>query len=92
MGGDTTNSPFLSVIFAPTNPINNSMSFLSGTGGEDYDYLFTRLYSTWLDKNEIYVQGRDYETINKTVPILREPWLETLPVNGTDGTQFHPNI
>jgi hypothetical protein len=48
-GGDTTNSPFLSIDQSPTNPANNSMAFLSGEGDEQYDYLFTRSYVKWLN-------------------------------------------
>ena len=49
MGGDITTDPLLSIEFSPTNPKNNTMGFLSGTGPDSYDFLFTRLYSKWLD-------------------------------------------
>lgn len=92
LGGDQTADPFLSIEFSPTNPRNNSMAFLSGAGDQDYDYLFTRLYSKWLGQTNVYIQGKDYETINKTVPILIQPWVEAIQINGTDGNQFHPDV
>jgi hypothetical protein len=85
-GGDQTQSPFLSTIYAPTNPINNTIAFLSGEGEDKFDYLFTRSYSKWLNQDLIWRQTRDYTSINVTETVFRQPWLEPIEVNGTDGT------
>ena len=61
------------------------MAFLSGDGEDDFDYLFTRMYSKWLDSETVYIKGLDYKTINKTEPVFYQPWIEPIEVNGTDG-------
>jgi hypothetical protein len=91
-GGDQLASPFLSIIFSPVNTPNNQIAFFMGTGDEDYSYLLTRTYAKWLDKTNICIADKDYISISKTVDICREPWLESVELNGTDGNQFHPDL
>ena len=92
MGCDITQDPLLSIEFSPTNPKNNTMAFLTGEGNDKFDYLFTRLYSKWLNNENVYIRGHDYVTINKTEEVFYQPWIEAIEVNGTDGNQFHPNL
>ena len=51
----------------------------------DYSYLFTRSYAKWLGQESISIAGKDYKSINQTVDILKNPWLEKVQINGTDG-------
>lgn len=92
MGGDVTNSPFLSIIFSPTNPLNNSMAFFQGDGDEDYSYLLTRTYSKWMGQQQVYIKKKDYTSLNQTNDVFFNPWNEPVEVNGTDGNQFHPDV
>lgn len=55
-GGDITQDPFLSLTFSPTNPKDNKMAFLGGSGSDKYDYLFTRLYAKWLDRTDVRIR------------------------------------
>jgi len=83
-GGDSTNSPFLSIIDAPTNPKNNKIAFMQGSK-DDWQYYLTRSYVEWLGNTDVKIQGRDYSDLNTTVEILKDPWSRPVQVNGTDG-------
>ena len=64
LGGDTTNSPYLSIDQSPTNSANNMIAFLSGTGDNKQDYLLTRQYAKWMNQENISILRKDYKTIN----------------------------
>lgn len=51
LGGDQATSSFLSLNAAPTAPVDNQISFLSGTD----DYLLTRQQARWLDKEYLTI-------------------------------------
>ena len=91
-GGDTTNSPFLSIIDAPTNPKDNTIAFMQGSGTDDWDYYLTRSYVQWLGNSDVKIKGKDYEDLNTTVDVYKDPWSKPVQVNGTDGFQFHPMV
>lgn len=91
-GGDNTQSPFLSIITAPTAPVMNKIAFFMGTDDTPWSYLMTRSYAKWIDSQYINMLKNDYTSLNVTVPILVNPWLEQVPLNGTDGNQLHPNV
>ena len=46
----------------------------------------------WLGEENIYIRRKDYISLNQTTDILANPWVEPVPMNGTDGNQFHPNV
>lgn len=91
-GGDATNSPFLSLTFGATNPPNNSIAFLQGSGDDKHSYLLTRTYVKWLGQATVAMSKNDYTSLNVTEPVLYNPWRVDIPVNGSDGNQFHPNV
>jgi hypothetical protein len=45
MGGDATINPFISIDNAITNPVNNSISMMTG----QTNYTLTRQYGLWMD-------------------------------------------
>ena len=94
-GGDQTNSMFLSLNKAPTNPSDNTIAFFSGQADSDSDeksYLLTRLYQKWLNREHISIKRKDYASINDLADIYVNPWGEDVYINGTDGNQFHPDV
>lgn len=88
MGGDQTVSSFLSLDAPSTHPPNNPISFLTG---ED-NYKLTRVMGLWLGEETIKVAALDYTTINTLKPANYNPWAEKIPIYGTDGMQFSPNL
>ena len=88
MGGDQCTSPFLTINDGPTAPRNFSVGFLTGAD----DYMYTRWISSWLESENICVQKKDYSTMYDTYAFASNPWPEEVPLLGTDGNQFHPNI
>jgi hypothetical protein len=87
-GGDQTNDPFMSLNESPTNPKNNPITFFTGKD----NYKLTRSFAKWLDVDYITLKRKDYNTIYDLVDTCQSPWEKMLPLEGTDGFQFHPNL
>jgi len=64
------------------------MAFMSGTD----NYLLTRLYAKWLDRETVAIKASDYKTIYEQKDIYINPWKAEVEVNGTDANQFHPYL
>ena len=88
MGGDQTTSPVLSLDNPPTHPTDNRISFFTGEG----NYKNTRRYGSWLDKDTIRIQKKDYVSINELYNTTFSPWEEEVHLDGTDGMQFSPSL
>ncbi len=73
---------------SPINPKNNPVVFFTGTD----DYLLTRSFGQWLGKSYISMAEKDYKNIYELKDINRMPWGEPVPLDGTDGMQFHPDL
>jgi len=80
LGGDQTQSPFLSSDKSPTNPSDNTVEFLSGDTPDSSakSYLFTRQYVGWLGRENIVMRRQDYKTINAVEDVYSNPWREKI--------------
>jgi len=65
--------------------VNNPVAFLTGKG----DYKRTRKIMRWLDRPVVTVKRKKYLTIEDTDDSYEEPWMNTLPLDGTDGMGVH---
>ena len=79
---------------SPTCPLNNPISFFTGHG----DYKYTRSFGTWLGQSYITMKRKDYNSLNELVDVYADPWdrpdlgVSKIPLEGTDGMQFHPDL
>lgn len=93
-GGDQTNDPFMAINGSPTCPLNNPIVFFTGKG----DYLRTRQFGQWLGLDYITMKRLDYDSINQLSDRYVDPWANPdqnfgqVPLAGTDGFQFHPDL
>lgn len=78
----------MAINLAPTSPLNNPVTFFTGTD----DYMYIRRFAKWLDIDYIAVRRQDYETINEMKDVFDEPWEQKIYLDGTDGNQFHTDI
>ena len=88
MGGDQTVDPFLSIDTPPTHPKDNQISFFTGVDS----YELTRTMGLWLGESSVRVPGSDYSTLTTTTSVLNNPWSQDIPIAGTDGMQFSPDL
>lgn len=88
MGGDQTISPFLSIDKTVTHPENNSISFFTG----ESSYELTRTMGLWLGEPSVRVQGLTQTSNNTVTYEPYNPWAVDVPIIGTDGAQFQPDL
>lgn len=66
----------------------NMVSFFTGETDDD----FTRYYGVWNGSSNVGVSGKTYATTKTTTTVVNNPWPMTVPVTGTDGLQFPPDL
>jgi len=71
-----------------THPQNNSISFFTGEGS----YELTRTMGLWLGEESVRVQGLEQTTVKTVTEANYNPWANNVPVIGTDGAQFQPDL
>jgi len=71
-----------------THPANNSISFFTGEGS----YELTRTMGLWLGQNSVRVQGLTQTSVKTVEYDPYNPWAVDVPVIGTDGAQFQPDL
>ena len=88
MGGDQTINPFLSIDEPVTHPLNNPISFFTG----ESSYELTRTMGLWLGQENVRVQGLNQTSVKTTIEADYNPWAVEVPIIGTDGAQFQPDL
>ena len=46
----------------------------------------------WLGEENLRVPAKDYTTLTTTTDVKFNPWSQDLPIAGTDGMQFAPEL
>jgi len=87
-GGDATVSPFLSINKPPSMPVDTPTAFFTGKG----NYLMTKQYASRFNLPYIAYEKKVYKNVDNIETAYIEPWAERVMLNGTDGSQFHPDI
>lgn len=92
MGGDKTykqTNYTVSVDNMPTLLPNNPLSFYQG-GAQNP--VMTHVYFTNLNSTNVVVQSSYYNSTTTTAMTTVNPWAADVPLVGTDGSQFAPNL
>ena len=87
-GGDMTLNPTMALNALPTRPLDNIIALYQG--GSESNYNTTRTYGKWMNQNNIIMNGTEYDTLSSVKDYSFSPWVEDVPLNGTDGIQFSP--
>ena len=87
-GGDATAQAYYSLSNPPQRPANSSVAFFTGQN----DYKMTRQYATWQNTTNIMLNGTYYTSISQTADHQYSPWGKEVPLGGTDGLQFSPDL
>lgn len=64
------------------------MSILTGEG----DYSVTGQYGLWNGQPKATSIGYEYTSLRTTASYLYNPWPANVPVTGTNGLQFSPQL
>ena len=89
MGGDKAINLVLAVDKpVSTYPPSNSISFFTGEG----DATLTRQLGLWQGLEYATIKCNEYTDISNVKQSTCNPWAEQVPVSGTDGLQFQPNL